>query len=307
MIDLTNPTISVSPSSASIYNDESATFTCTASDANLDCINLYENSLLKNNSCSSTTRTYSYPGSSGSGTVNCTSIDKAGNANSITASITVNTRTTPSSPSGGSPAVNTNTTTPRQEAQKTFGNISAGEEVKFTTPVAVASEGITEISIIPSVNTSNVVLDIKVIAPENITLNASEKVYSYFNITINLNESSIQNATINFDVSQKWINSSNISKENVRLKRYHDNAWTELKTAQLSEDSVKVSYKAESPGFSLFAITAENAVAQQNITSQSTQTQENKGILGKLWLRIVLLIAIISLVVLLYFVFRKNK
>ena len=165
--------------------------------------------------------------------------------------------------------------------------------MEFTVPAKIASEGITQIAITSAIDAANVKVSIAVISSENVTSKAEDNisVYSYFNITSDLKENEIKNASVNFDVSQKWINSSNLDKDSVKLKRYKEN-WTDLKTEKISEDSVKVSYKSESPGFSLFAITAEK-IKPVNVTTETTPASKK----SKTWLWILLALAMVILII----------
>jgi len=313
IVDLTNPTVSSSLSSSNIYEDESSTISCSGSDLNFYYIKILVYGSQRNISSSSalTSLTYIQSGSIGTGTytISCNIADKAGNSNSESRLLTVSSRqtTTPSGGGASQPINQTNTTvTTNTETKTTFTNVSANKVIEFAIPTQIASEGITAIAIVPSINSSNVSMNLKVITPGNITdfaSKAAENVYGYFNITVNLNESSIKNATINFDVSKKWLNSTNLSKEDVKLKRYKNGSWQDLERTILSEDSVKVSYQAKSPGFSLFAITAEKAVSPTSEEVVSGETAKK----SKLWLWIALIGSTVLLVGFIIFVIKRNK
>ncbi len=93
--------------------------------------------------------------------------------------------------------------------------------------------------------------------PENIT-NISGIPYRYFNVTTtNLTDSDIANATIKFKVNKTWINASNIDEVTITLSRYCDINWNALPTTKIKEDNASLYFEAETPGFSLFAISGE--------------------------------------------------
>ena len=82
------------------------------------------------------------------------------------------------------------------------------------------------------------------------------KVYKYFNITIeNATFYDINKIEIEFNVEKSWINRFNIDETSIRLLRYYENKWNELRTWKVSEDEYNFYYKAQTPFFSIFAIT----------------------------------------------------
>ena len=99
----------------------------------------------------------------------------------------------------------------------------------------------------------------------NIT-NVSGISYRYFNITTtNLTAADITNATIEFKVNKTWINKSNVDETTIKLNRYSDinNNWSALPTSKINkEDNTSLYFEAETPGFSLFAISGEGKTAR---------------------------------------------
>jgi len=98
--------------------------------------------------------------------------------------------------------------------------------------------------------------------------------YSYLQITAyNAPISNISAVVIQFEVNTSWLNTNNFSKYNVKLWRY-TNTWTELTTSLVEEKASTMIYKANSPGFSYFAITSspettiqrEERIEMENIT-----------------------------------------
>ena len=88
------------------------------------------------------------------------------------------------------------------------------------------------------------------------------KVYKYLSITkVNIKDSDIQNAKIKFEVPASWINSNGIDPKTVKLNRLVGNVWVPLATAVVSSDSGEYVYEAETPGFSVFAISGEQSTS----------------------------------------------
>lgn len=134
--------------------------------------------------------------------------------------------------------------------------------------------GIQKISITAKDELKSVVITVKVHTdkPAEVTTPAGV-VYNYLTITaLNVNETSLAKAEINFKVNKTWIIENNVDKTTVALNRFKDNAWEKLPTQLLNEDDQYVYYSAETPGFSVFAITAEK------IKKETTVVCNNNGI-----------------------------
>jgi clumping factor A len=84
------------------------------------------------------------------------------------------------------------------------------------------------------------------------------KVYKNVNIWVGEKgaglPTSIRDGVIEFRVEKSWIKDNNISEALVTLQRY-DEDWQPLYTEKVGEDENYVYYKAETPGYSFFAIT----------------------------------------------------
>ena len=87
--------------------------------------------------------------------------------------------------------------------------------------------------------------------------NTIENAYQYIEVeTDGITDNDINNVKINFKVNNSWFIINNFDAESAVLNRY-SGGWNKLTTKKVSESSSKVSYEATSPGFSLFAITAD--------------------------------------------------
>jgi len=103
--------------------------------------------------------------------------------------------------------------------------------------------------------------------------------YSYLQITAyNAPTANISAVVIHFEVNTSWLNENNFSKYKVKLWRY-TNTWTELVTSLVEEKTSTIIYKANSPGFSYFAITSSPETTTER---EERLTMENvtKGICG---------------------------
>ncbi|SFM85372.1 putative Ig domain-containing protein [Methanolobus profundi] len=86
----------------------------------------------------------------------------------------------------------------------------------------------------------------------------SGDVYHYINIwvgDVKFNSGNyFSSAQISFKVEKEWLTENNVDPSAIKMYRYSSGAWKELKTSRIGTDSSYYYYKAETPGFSPFAI-----------------------------------------------------
>ncbi|MFQ6063453.1 MAG: PGF-pre-PGF domain-containing protein, partial [Methanosarcinales archaeon] len=96
--------------------------------------------------------------------------------------------------------------------------------------------------------------------PDNISA-PSGKIYKNLNIFLEgLSKKHVKNVKINFRVEKSWISDNNINSATIQLVRYNISKWEPLITKKTSTDNEYEYYEAQSPGFSLFAITGETVL-----------------------------------------------
>ncbi len=101
-----------------------------------------------------------------------------------------------------------------------------------------------------------------------------DNVLQYLNVsTINLDDR-IKSAAIEFKVSKRWLTERNINSKDVVMKRFNNNAWNSLQTSVISESEVDYTYEAITPGFSIFAITAEKSVIKNTPREQNVKPSD---------------------------------
>ncbi len=108
---------------------------------------------------------------------------------------------------------------------------------------------------------NEVFVDIKKLEsrPSLVIKEPNGNVYQYLSITFwNLSTADVEVGKIRFGVDKRWIENNSINKSTIGMKRYFDSEWQSLKTTLSSEDDNDVYYLAETPGFSVFAITGES-------------------------------------------------
>jgi PGF-pre-PGF domain-containing protein len=126
--------------------------------------------------------------------------------------------------------------------------------------ITIEKEGIelTKIQIKVKNRVNNVEIRIKKLKdkPEGVT-KAMGKVYQYVEITSKNIGENIERINIDFKVNRTWIKNNNIDPSTIALNRYSDNKWERLSTTLTNETKDYIYYSAESPGFSVFAISGE--------------------------------------------------
>ena len=74
---------------------------------------------------------------------------------------------------------------------------------------------------------------------------------------VEINTSEDLGATIGFTVSRDWFDDRNVAPENTSLHRY-DGEWQELETRIKENRTAEVEFRADTPGFSRFAVAADS-------------------------------------------------
>jgi len=78
-------------------------------------------------------------------------------------------------------------------------------------------------------------------------------VYQYIVVETENLDNNVKDVEIEFKVPKSWLDAKKYDKEKIALIRYYD-GWSTLDTALTDEDNTYVYYRAQSPGFSIFAI-----------------------------------------------------
>ena len=191
----------------------------------------------------------------GSYVIRIEATDPSGNAANSTALflyVTVTTTTTTVASGGGSSYSDT--------SRQSWNVLSEG-----VTTITVGKSGIAIGSIELDVknSVSNAKITVEKVSGVDATLaeKMTADVYQYIEITPEgIKSSDIKTAAITFTVTKAWLAQNNFGKEDVVLMRY-TMVWDELSTKVKSETSSDVTFSAETPGFSTFAIAARAALS----------------------------------------------
>ncbi|MBD3155809.1 MAG: PGF-pre-PGF domain-containing protein, partial [Candidatus Aenigmarchaeota archaeon] len=84
--------------------------------------------------------------------------------------------------------------------------------------------------------------------------------YQYLNVTAeNVAVDDLDSVKIKFKIEKSWFEENNLDPDTVLLNRYSGSVWTGLETSMTGEDDTYYYYEASTPGFSYFAITANES------------------------------------------------
>ncbi len=138
-----------------------------------------------------------------------------------------------------------------------WSQINANEETYFTVnKVDIPVGMIVFLLSAPATNAEMSVNALDAIPPVG---SAPNSIYKYVSIEKkNMDNANIINSEIEFSVGKKWLSDQNAKESSVALYRFADNSWQMLPTTQISADAVYSYYRASTPGFSYFAISAQS-------------------------------------------------
>jgi len=113
-------------------------------------------------------------------------------------------------------------------------------------------------------NVSDAVVTILPLEPEDLenVPPPVENFFELFQVGTNI-PTLIENAEIGVKVDQEWIAANNLDENSITLEHYAGGAWTELPTEIKGEDENYIYLSAQTPSFSVFAVTGETAAAPE--------------------------------------------
>ncbi|MCK4735759.1 MAG: PGF-pre-PGF domain-containing protein [Methanophagales archaeon] len=90
----------------------------------------------------------------------------------------------------------------------------------------------------------------------------SDILYTYLDIEVENAGGAKIEGRVEFKVANSWIADNNIGEATVKLNRYDESGgnWNALTTSKVGEDDATVFFDAQTPGFSMFAVTGEKKV-----------------------------------------------
>ncbi len=267
-VDRTKPSVSVSCTNNPAVG-QVVTCTCTKSDATSGL----ESGSGFSGGVSSEATTASSVGTYTSGV--CTAIDYAGNRQTATGSWTVVAAAqTGGSGPGGSP----NGVVVKAAGQfnkKVWTSVNKGETVSLD--IADAEVAVSKVSFTAGQNAYGATLQVQKVSvlPKDVPA-LDKNVYKYVSISqINLAKAIEGEVDVSFKVGVDWLAEKGLTKENVALHRFVDGAWVTLPTTFSEEDGGYITYTAQTPGFSYFAI-AEGKAAPAPVVEKKADAAIGK-------------------------------
>jgi len=87
-------------------------------------------------------------------------------------------------------------------------------------------------------------------------------------------ESNIENPVVGFKVQRSWIQDNRIDANSIKLNRYSDDVWAALPTTKTDEDATYIYFESQTPGFSPFAVTAQEKTISSPVFIKSENIEE---------------------------------
>ena len=298
--DTTAPTVSsfTCTPTTSIYTGDTITCSCSATD---------------DTGISPTVSYTTNPStaSSGSFTTTCTATDSNNNTASSSVTYSVNQRGSGGSGGGGATEVKQSNIWVSIESGKTLTLNIAKEDLK-----------VESIEFTTNKDLSNVKLTVTKLASKPESVDApTGTVARYLEITKEkLENADIASAKIKFKVDKSWLTENNIDEKDVVLLRY-TTKWDELATTKTTSTDTSITYEAETPGFSYFAISTKTQAVEQPVEQPENQTEEQpeepvvveppkeepKAPADNTWLLVGAVIVVIIIILVAVVAFRKKK
>ncbi|MFA5887256.1 MAG: PGF-pre-PGF domain-containing protein [Candidatus Nanoarchaeia archaeon] len=289
-IDITYPVIAlVSPvNGTSQTSSNSITFTYNVSDIAINNCTLYLNGVVNETDTSITVNTSqtfaeNVPNGNYNWSVKCA--DAANNINT-TANFSLTVSYTPSETlastsggggSGGGGAVSVAVT----KVTRIIAAIAEGNNLIEFAESEKAFVGVEEIMLDSAAAALNVKITIEKLTamPASIASAPSGEIYTYlqFNKTV-LKDEDVKEAKITFSVGKDWVTRNMYDYNKIVLQRY-TTKWDALPTTYLKQNASNYYYEASTPGFSVFAITAEKKQEEQPITAEKQNKIQEKPVI----------------------------
>ncbi|GAB6861088.1 PGF-pre-PGF domain-containing protein [Haloplanus litoreus] len=98
--------------------------------------------------------------------------------------------------------------------------------------------------------------------------------FGYLNVTHTVPNANVTDVSMTFALNRTRLRERNVSAENVSLYRYRatNRTWRRLRTQELERNRTHVTYRAQSPGLSEFAVAPDGAAADATATATRTPT-----------------------------------
>ncbi|WP_220682253.1 PGF-pre-PGF domain-containing protein [Methanofollis formosanus] len=149
------------------------------------------------------------------------------------------------------------------------GSLQTGEKKTFL----VGETAISKITVGACEPVSELLVTVKKASLPGDVKTPEGQVYEFEEITLyRADPASFDGITLEFAVPSAWLASQGVGTGDIAMLRYVDGAWKHLETEFLGEEGGEAVYRAESPGFSYFAIaTVKGGAAEPEVTHPSVE------------------------------------
>ncbi|SDF67003.1 PGF-pre-PGF domain-containing protein [Methanolobus vulcani] len=158
--------------------------------------------------------------------------------------------------------------------------VTRGQQIEFKFPNSENDLESVEFSALKAAGQVKAIIEILYDRSSLVNTNPPGDVYRNINIwvgDVKFNSGNyFSSAEITFKVSKQWLEDNDADPTSVRLYRYSGGSWNELKTSRIGTDANNYYFKAQTPGFSPFAIvsTGSGQILRNSVpesTAQNTQ------------------------------------
>jgi PGF-pre-PGF domain-containing protein len=130
---------------------------------------------------------------------------------------------------------------------------------------------ISQVDFTAAENNTNVSLSVKYLKekPDEIVnellVDTASSIYQYVDIKLTANdeyigESGVRSMTFTFEINMSWIEDHHIDKTRISMMRYHNDTWQVLNTTLINETTLYITFQAETPGLSIFAVVGDQII-----------------------------------------------
>ncbi|MBT3583199.1 PGF-pre-PGF domain-containing protein [Candidatus Woesearchaeota archaeon] len=167
---------------------------------------------------------------------------------------------------GGSSAASTSVST-------SFSDVADGDEL--TVDINRNNIPVEEVIIVAAEDSDSARVVVKGYSskPSTVLEPSNKEIYKYIDVSATID---IEEAEIKFTVSSDWLTSNNVASSDIILMHYDadEEEWVELPTTYISGDN----YKATTTSFSIFAISAKENVAVEEVKEETVKDKVTSAV-----------------------------
>jgi PGF-pre-PGF domain-containing protein len=155
--------------------------------------------------------------------------------------------------------------------------VTKGSQIEFEFPNSENDLESVEFTALKAAGQVKTIIEILHDRSSLVSINPPGTVYRHINIWVGdtkFNSGNYFSAVgITFKVQKQWLKDNNADPSSVKLYRYSGGSWNQLKTSRIGTDVNNYYFKAQTPGFSPFAIvsTGSSQILRSSVPESTTQ------------------------------------